>query len=269
MSRVARPYSNPTPAAAARPYSSARPGSVILPSKPPLAAITDITSWTSIYDGDLGVTLNSTTVSAWADQASASIGLSQGTAGFQPLFVASGLNGHGTVRFDGVDDCMTFASPQPHCMIIAVHKQVTNKNAPWLSSLYGGANKGYTLACLSSKYKATSEPPNGSGADTTFGYTLAAPAPNTSWHMLTADVTDGKLNASSRVMWLDGQAQTTPTSGTGGYGAITSQLGGETAVAFANLEIAWLGFTPTLSDEDLARVTNFLAAKYAVVVHTP
>lgn len=60
---------------------------------------------------DLGITLNATTVSAWADQSSAGNNATQATAGFQPLFVASGQGGVPTVSGQGTDDRMELAGP--------------------------------------------------------------------------------------------------------------------------------------------------------------
>jgi hypothetical protein len=60
---------------------------------------------------DLGVTLNGSTVSAWADQSGNGNHYSQGTASKQPSFVAGGLNGYPTLLFDGTDDEMSSTGP--------------------------------------------------------------------------------------------------------------------------------------------------------------
>ena len=60
---------------------------------------------------DLGITLNATTVSAWADQWTAGNNATQGTACFQPLWVASAQGGVPTVRAQGTDDRMALTGP--------------------------------------------------------------------------------------------------------------------------------------------------------------
>lgn len=51
------------------------------------------------FKADTGITLNSTTVSAWADQSGNGANVSQGSAGNQPTFQGTGFNGLPTVLF--------------------------------------------------------------------------------------------------------------------------------------------------------------------------
>lgn len=53
---------------------------------------------------DLGITLNGSNVSAWADQSGQGHNVTQGTASLQPLFIPNAKNGQPGVRCDGVDD---------------------------------------------------------------------------------------------------------------------------------------------------------------------
>lgn len=53
--------------------------------------------------GDLGVTLNGSNVSAWADQSGNGNHVTQATGAKQPTFVASGINNKPTLTFDGGD----------------------------------------------------------------------------------------------------------------------------------------------------------------------
>lgn len=50
---------------------------------------------------DLGVTLNGSTVAAWADQSGAGNNLAQGTGAAQPTFLASGINGLADMQYSG------------------------------------------------------------------------------------------------------------------------------------------------------------------------
>lgn len=73
------------------------------PSTPPISSPTALANLTSWFRADLGVTLNTTTVSAWADQSGAAIcpSVSQGTGANQPTFVASGIGGNADISYGG------------------------------------------------------------------------------------------------------------------------------------------------------------------------
>lgn len=58
-------------------------------------------------DGNEGITLNGDNVSAWADQSGNGNDFAMTTESAQPLYEATGLNGHGIVTFDGVDEYLT------------------------------------------------------------------------------------------------------------------------------------------------------------------
>jgi len=86
---------------------------------------------------DLGVTLNGSTVSAWADQTANGNNFSQGTAANQPTYAANSLNGFPIITFDGVNDTMVAPGPNlpapatTNSFFWFVFKQVawTNQNA--------------------------------------------------------------------------------------------------------------------------------------------
>jgi len=59
---------------------------------------------------DAGVTLNGSNVSKWSDLSGNGNDCIQGTTVSQPLLVANQLNGYPVLRFDGINDFMTFAS---------------------------------------------------------------------------------------------------------------------------------------------------------------
>lgn len=60
------------------------------------------------FDAGVGVTLNGSTVSQWNDQSQNIRDATQATAGSQPAFVSSAVNGLPALLFDGSDDFLTF-----------------------------------------------------------------------------------------------------------------------------------------------------------------
>ncbi len=101
--------------------------------------------------GDRGITV-ATGVSAWADQSGAGKDYTQATAAWQPVYNATGLNGHGTVTTDGTDDFLTssLALPAPATTPsewYGVIRQVT-----WILNgrIFGGSNNIISLYSHSS-----------------------------------------------------------------------------------------------------------------------
>jgi hypothetical protein len=60
---------------------------------------------------DAGVVSSAGAVSTWRDQSGSGTDASQATAASQPLLVASAVNGRPALRFDGVNDFLTFGLP--------------------------------------------------------------------------------------------------------------------------------------------------------------
>jgi hypothetical protein len=82
-----------------------------LPAKPAERAsgsvpVTDLRLW---LDAGAGVTLNGSAVSSWADQSGMGNHASQTLAGKQPTLAAAAVNNKPAVRFDGIDDFLTFS----------------------------------------------------------------------------------------------------------------------------------------------------------------
>jgi hypothetical protein len=71
-----------------------------------LAGPTSISNIAAWWRSDLGITLNGSTVSAWADQTGNGHHWTQGTAANQPTYTAGQLNGQPGVVFDGSNDYM-------------------------------------------------------------------------------------------------------------------------------------------------------------------
>jgi len=86
------------------------------------AQLSGLALWLDADDSDT-ITLNGTDVSQWDDKSGNGYHASQAVAAAQPLYVASGLNGKGSVEFDGVNALMpisfTDANSAPITLILA------------------------------------------------------------------------------------------------------------------------------------------------------
>jgi hypothetical protein len=82
---------------------------------------TNLANLAAWYRGDLGITLNVSTVSAWADQSGNGRHLTNGNAAQQPTYVASALGGRPTLSFDGGDILSSSVFDMPRaCSIFVV-----------------------------------------------------------------------------------------------------------------------------------------------------
>lgn len=78
---------------------------------------------------EAGVTLNGSTVSAWADQSGNGYSAIQGTAANQPTFVSNGIGGRPALSFDGTNDSLSISnfSLGTNCTIIGVLGTTTTR----------------------------------------------------------------------------------------------------------------------------------------------
>jgi hypothetical protein len=82
---------------------------------------TELANLENWYRSDLGITLNGSTVSAWADQSGNGRHATNGVAGRQPTYTtAAGLRGLPTLLFDGGDILSTAAFNMPRAMTLFV-----------------------------------------------------------------------------------------------------------------------------------------------------
>jgi hypothetical protein len=88
---------------------------------------------------DAGITLNGSGVSGWKDQSSYGISATQGTAGAQPVFKASAINGRPALQFDGAGDFLSMNLPVnglAGMTIIAVSSTSADRSGTWVGSQY-------------------------------------------------------------------------------------------------------------------------------------
>jgi hypothetical protein len=96
-------------------------------------------------NSDVGVTLNGSTVSQWADQSGNGNHVIQTTANRQPLYVPNGLNAHPIIRFDGVNDKLGFtgSTPMSQISVFFIVKNDSDATSPHNDLLiFGPANGG-------------------------------------------------------------------------------------------------------------------------------
>lgn len=92
-------------------------------SYPPML-LTGLKLWVR---SDLGITLNGSDVSSWADQSGNGNDLVMASASEQPGYLTNQLNGHAVVEFDGIDEWLataTFSLVQPETIFLVL-KQTT------------------------------------------------------------------------------------------------------------------------------------------------
>lgn len=120
----------------------------------PLSLGSALMSW---HRGDLGVTLNGSTVSEWADQSGNAHTFSQGVAANQPTYVASDSNfgGQSSVQFLGTNDKLdhtaTWTAPTAldlFCVLLVVNDPGTGVAATGSGPFQMGSWSPGTLSAL-------------------------------------------------------------------------------------------------------------------------
>jgi hypothetical protein len=224
-------------------------------------ALPNLAAW---YRADRGVTLNGSTVSAWADQSGNGRTLSQGTGSAQPTFTASGIGSQAALSFDGGDymDCAaaTFgaALTQPTTIYLVGY---TAQDATRV--LIDGT--GAIAANRNAIYVVSNFP--GAGVNIFAGSAVGAasvlPASANAWC--------GIFNGASSALYIS-NSQTALAGGPGNAGtAILSDLrvGAATGVAgsFANGRIAEIVIALGAHDATTRlRVFRYFASRYGVSV---
>ena len=225
-----------------------------------------------------GDDLSATPVSTWSDQSGNGNDVTQGTAGNQPAYVASGLNSLPVVRFDGSNDLLT--GPATNAVIgenvdnitVITVFQTSSTQRGYLSSLKRETGNG-TLLSIDI---------NSNGGSATSGYaaylsqndantTLLWLSDNTNtWNDGNGHILTAHIEGANRELLIDGTSYGTDANGlasvSGNTGAFT--LGAQNSGAnHYNGDVAeYIIYTIALNSAERIVVENYLAAKYALTI---
>jgi hypothetical protein len=211
---------------------------------------------------DMGVTLNATRVSGWADQSGtgdANKNVAQATAGNQPLFNASdaSFNGHPSLTFASARSDMlnsgAWAAPMPNPATWFVVAQLVAAQIAVMIDGQGASNR----HLLYNNTAAGAERVVLSGAALTAAGTLNG---------IGAFVMAGVMGTSGKLYM---NARTAAASGTTGTQTLTAlRIGAAyTSAGFWDGEIAEvIGYNRALTQAEVETVLAYLGARYAIAI---
>jgi hypothetical protein len=213
-------------------------------------APTDISGLQAWYRSDLGITKDgSDLVATWADQSGNGRDLTEATN--KPLWVASLINGHAALRFDGTNDQLTtaaFSVAQPLTFFVVV-KEVGSTNGDRMLAL------GTALASPNLVQRAG--PSLQIQADSADGASVASDT--TSYHYYKVI-----FNGTSSVISKDGGSNQTDVDNFT-TGLTLLRLGSDGFSDFSNVEFAeFFLYSSSISGADLTNVNTYLAARYGL-----
>lgn len=223
---------------------------------------TQLSSLEAWYRGDMGVTLNGSTVSAWADQSGNGRHLSNGTAAQQPTYVASsaGIGSRPALSFDGGDILSSSAFNLPRaCSAFVVCGTLTSRGMV----LEHGSGDGFYMYAAGNAAAAVF------GA-TGLGYHRAFQSPVSTWMpanshnaMIYDEISPPVLRSSDGLI--------TPTSTDGGAQASQVRSKALNVGARSGLSLAHTGqiaevvlYSRALTAGEIAAVELYLSNRYGV-----
>lgn len=218
-------------------------GSAVYAS-PPLAGLQ---AW---YRSDLGITKDgSNLVATWADQSGNGRNLTEATN--KPLWVASLVNGHPALRFDGTNDLLTtaaFSVSQPFTCFL-VMKTVSNTN--------GDRAMAFGTDAASPNLVQRAGPLLQVQSDSLDGASVSVDT--TSFHYFKA-----LFNGTSSVISIDGGADATDADNLA-TGLTLVVAGSDGFGDFANVEIAeFFLYNSSISGSVLTGVNSYLSIRYGL-----
>lgn len=208
---------------------------------------------------DLGVTLNGSDVSAWADQSGSGFNASQGTSAQQPAFIASGQNSKPAIRGHTNASKMSVAgmSTPTSMSLFVVLSKTANASVYVLDEGVGGA-----FGFIENFVGSSIEWFNGNGLDR---YTFVT-SPAAGYHILQVTQTNGLLIKG----YYDGKEV---------FSAVPTQTIKKVGTLFGFVSTTTNGtdgdipevcrFSPGLPVSSARVVTKYLADRYAIAITGP
>lgn len=213
-------------------------------------------------DADYGISLNVSTVSAWADQSPTGANLVQATPAKQPNFVANAINGHAAIQapsngaFFLQDAAVTFLNGLSGYTSFVVFKAISTAAANQVAVFTGATQDDLDIASSALQRYV------GAGQHGDFAFT------DTTTAHISEALYDGTQvgNANRLKSYLDGTQQTLsftstiPATTPSGAGYAV----GHSAFAFTGLEASVIVFNRALTASEHSKVGKYLGQRYGV-----
>lgn len=226
-------------------------------------APTDITGCVLWLRSDLGITLNGSTVSAWADQSSNANTAIQGTAANQPAYNAAAINGNYELAFDGTNDHLAITpaaaltGAKNWTLLVALKPDVTTGSRAAFA--VGTTGAGYAFAVNANAAAKREVFMSGVGV-------VSDGAAATTWELWSSSRDNGGLPVTS--FWLNGASQSLDSNPTTAAPSVAAFVGSLSAAT-----LFWKGriaeiilYNVELSATARRSIEAYLGNRYAITV---